>query len=297
MRYEEPVFRPPAEAQSLLVQVTIGCSHNRCTFCAMYKRKTFHVRQLEEILGDLECAASVFARHGVEVRKLFLCDGDALAAPSETLLAVCEAACRLFPRLKRISVYAGAGSILAKSEQELAELAARKLSLAYLGLESGSDPILRAVGKPHRAADVLAAAERLDRTGWQLSLITMLGLCGRTYAEQHRVETAKIIAAAAPRFLSFLTTAAVPGTPYARQIESGQIQPCSSRELLQEMQYLIAHTASARRPMIFRANHVSNQFPIEGTLPKDTARLVQLLGELIEMCPADQFPEIDPFGL
>ncbi len=294
--YEQPVFRPPGEAQSLLLQVTTGCSHNRCTFCAMYRGKSFRVRPLAEIQRELTLCADYFARRGETVRKIFLCDGDALAAPSAHLLGVLDRVHTCFPALRRIGIYATAANVRAKTDTELALLGKRKLTLAYIGLESGSDAVLRAVNKGNNAAEVVEAAQRLSQHGWQTSLIVMLGLNGRAFASAHREETAMVISQTPARLLSFLTTVAVPNTPYFRAIEAGDIQPLTSRELLEEMHYLIAHI-DCPKPVIFRANHVSNQFPLEGVLSKDRAKLLSTLEQWIRSCPANLYPDANPFLL
>ena len=203
--YDEPLFRPPGEAGSLLIQLTLGCSHNRCTFCAMYRKKSFGLRSFSEIARDLDSAADYFNHRSEAVRKIFLCDGDALAAPSELLLAVLERANALFPSLRRIGIYAAAQNVLGKSSEELRLFQARKLCLAYIGLESGSDAVLKYVGKGNTAAEASAAVKRLSENNWQTSLIVMLGLGGREHNREHRELTARFYQP---------NSAAVPFLPY-----------------------------------------------------------------------------------
>ncbi len=295
--YQTPVFRPPAEAYSLLVQVTLGCSHNRCLFCAMYKNKEYRVRRCEDIAAELESAAHFYRLHGEKVRKVFLCDGDALSAPTGLLVETLKRIHCLFPSVKRVGVYASARNVLEKTEEELTLLSSLKLSIAYLGLESGSDEVLKLTAKGNTAAEALEAAERLRRTGWQLSVIVMLGLGGRACIPDHRSETAKITSRMAPDFLSFLTTIPVPGTPYSALIDKGRIQPLTTRELLEEELFLVEHFEPAGSKTIFRANHVSNQLPLEGILPRDRSKLAETLKEWISKCPAGHYPKQDPWML
>jgi radical SAM superfamily enzyme YgiQ (UPF0313 family) len=295
--YETPLYRPPAEAESLLLQVTIGCSHNRCSYCGMYRGKRYRVRTLPEITNDLEKAAEFCRRRGLPLRKIFMCDGDALAAPSETLEAAARRASELFPKLRRIGIYASVRNIIGKSVDELRRLSEHKLRLAYLGLESGSDEVLRLVEKGSSAAEAVEAAARLREAGWQLSLIVMLGLGGRALAKQHRLETARVVSAMSPEFFSLLTTVAVPGTPYHAITMRGEIEPLTVRELLEEMRDLLEGIEGREKKIIFRANHVSNQFPLEGILPRDRALLLDTLEEWIRLCPEGVYPETDPGNL
>ena len=183
-----------------------------------------------------------------------------------------------------------------KTNDELLQLREAGLSLAYLGLESGSNEVLRLVGKGNTAEQASEAIIRLSESGWQTSLIVMLGLGGRQYAAAHRAATVEIISTAAPRFLSFLTTTAVPGTAYYQQLQEGKIEELTCLELLEEMHFLIEHLVPGR-PIVFRANHVSNLFPLEGVLPKDRDALLSALEKWITECPREVYPHNDPFFL
>ena len=294
--YDQPVFRPPGEAQSLLIQLTLGCSHNRCSFCAMYRTKRFRVRTFDEVAQDLEAAAAYAKLRREVVRKIFLCDGDALGAPTSLLLEVTERINLLFPGLRRIGIYATAKNVIRKNKSDLEALRENKLALAYIGLESGSNDVLRAVNKGNSAEDLVEAAARLNGCGWQTSLIVMLGLGGRRWKDEHQSQTAKIVSEVSPRFLSFLTTVPIPGTEYQTQITQGAIEPLSSRELLEELAYTVDNV-ECRSPIILRANHVSNQFPLEGTLPKDRQKLRAIIAAWIDACPHGLYPRTDPLFL
>lgn len=293
IKYHGPVYRPPSEAESLLIQLTIGCSHNKCTFCGMYRSKTFSVRLLKDVVADLEAAARYYGKAARTLKKIFLCDGDALVAPTELLLPVLERANELFPALKRISVYATASNILNKSNEELAELAANKLNLAYLGLESGADEVLKLIVKGNSAEDMVQAASKLKANSWQLSLIAMLGLGGAEYKEKHRRKTAAVVSKMEPDFFSFLTTVLVPGLPYATLIDRGEITPLTSYELLEEMRDIITNISLKKRS-IFRANHVSNLYPLSGILPRDAYKLADTINSWLKECPRGVYPEISP---
>ena len=295
LTYAEPVYRPPSEAESLLLQVTIGCSHNACTFCAMYRDKRFTVRPLEDIRIDLQKAAGFFAASGYEApRKIFFCDGDAHAAPTELLLAVLEETHSCFPKLQRVGIYASARTLLDKSTEELKALAAHKLNTAYLGVESGSDEVLELIHKKVTASEVIEACLRAREAGWKISSIIMLGLGGRELSAVHRRESAKVISLTAPNFLSFLTTTVVPGTPYARSIEKGELHPLTVRETLEEMHDLIRDIDPGAGRIIFRANHASNLLPLEGILPRDRARLAETVASWTRSCPPDLYLSHDP---
>ncbi len=292
--YAEPVYRPPSEAQSLLIQVTIGCSHNACTFCAMYRNKQYRVRPLREIGKDLEKAAHFYAQYGQAPRKIFLCDGDALAAPTELLLDVLRQLRTSFPSSVRVGIYASVRNILEKSAEDLAALAAQGLRIAYVGVESGADAVLALINKRVTAEETIQASYKLRHAGWKMSQIYMLGVGGKKLSSAHCRESSRVISETAPNFLSFLTTTVVPSTPYAARTKDGSIELLSVRELLQEMGNIIQNITPKEGQIIFRANHVSNLFPLEGNLPRDRTRLVDTINEWIRVCPADQYPEHDP---
>ena len=297
IQYDEPLYRPPGEAESLILQVTVGCSYNRCSFCAMYRSKKFRLRGLPEIFSEIARAAEYCSRHGIAPRKVFLGDGDALAAPVALLAETADALQRAFPRLKRISLYASVANVLAKRAEELRMLSAKKVSLAYLGLESGSEKVLRAAGKGNSAQAAIDAAGRLDDAGWQTSVMVMLGLGGREYSAEHARETSRVLSIISPHFLSFLTTMMVPGTPLYQAAAEGRIEPLTVREILVETAEMLDRIEPQKRRTIFRANHASNLLPLEGILPRDRAELKARLAEWIEQCPADLYPERDGFLL
>ena len=267
-------WRPPSEADSLLLPVTRGCSWNRCTFCGMYRDRTFAVLPREEILAHLDRAARVL---GETVRRVFLLDGDALAAPASLLLEVLAALRDRFPALRRVAAYASPATILAKSPGELRSLAEAGLWLLYLGVESGHDTVLRRCRKGATADDMVACAERCREAGIDLSVMILLGLGGRELSREHARASARVVSAMRPRYLSTLALVPVPGTPLAERIDRGEFTLPGPREMLAELREFLAAVEPGDARILFRANHASNPLPLAGTLPRDRERLLALL--------------------
>ena len=285
IQYEEPVYRPPSEWRSLLIQVTIGCSNNKCTYCDMYRSKTYRVRPIEDIKNDLRKCSSL------NPEKIFLCDGDALGAPMDVLIQTLDSINEIWPNVKRIGIYATAENILEKSEEELKLLASKKLTIAYLGLESGDDKVLHMVVKGNTAQDMVDASLKIKRCGFKLSTIAMLGIGGKKLSEQHVENTAKILSQTNPEYFSFLTTFAIDGTPYKTMVDRGLIEPLTSKELMQEMHDILAGASFDINQVMFRANHVSNARPLGGTLPQDKDEIINILKEWISQTPEGIYPE------
>ncbi|MDD4976358.1 MAG: radical SAM protein [Bacteriovorax sp.] len=290
--YETPVFRPPSEGESLLIQVTIGCSNNKCTYCDMYRSKKYRVRAISDILLDLKNLADYYRSTGRIPDKIFLCDGDALGAPMEILEETLVHINFLFPEIRRIGIYATAENILRKSEEQLKLLASKKLNIAYLGLESGDENVLHMIVKGNTASEMLEASLKIKNCGFKLSTIAMLGVGGQKYSKQHVLNTAKILGETSPQFFSFLTTFAVPGTPYHKMIERGLISPLTSKELLQEMHDIIELAEFKSNSIIFRANHVSNLYPLGGILPRDKETILKSIKSWIEQTPTGVYPKV-----
>jgi len=280
VRYEGKLYRPPSEADSLIVQATIGCSWNHCTYCDMYREKTFRVRDLSATLEDLERAGSAF---GAEVEKLFVADGDALVLPMEHWRAILRCARERFPRLRRVSCYAMARNVLEKSETELAELRALGLSLLYIGPESGDDVTLKKIAKGDDAAAHVAAAERAHAAGMQLSVIALLGIA-MDRSDEHARATADLVTKMNPAFFSALTVTVVPDTPLDRLARKGRFSVPGVPALLRELRTMVAEA----RPQeaVFRTNHASNYLPLGGVLPRDRARIV----DVIDLALAGRIP-------
>lgn len=277
MQYTDRLFRPPAEADSLIFQVALGCPHNTCRFCAMYKGVPYRVRPQAEVLAEFEEAAR---RHPRE-RRVFLADGDVMALPFERLRALLEALNRLFPCLARVTLYANGRSVLAKSEAELAALRQLKLSTLYMGLETGDEALLRQLGKGETAAGMCEAVRRAQAAGLKASVMVLLGIGGRAGSERHADATAALLNRMQPRLLSALRFVDVPGTDMA-----DSFQTVTEREAVGELIRLLRGLTLEKT--VFRANHTSNPVPLEGRLPKDRDALVALLESLL--------PRLDAHG-
>lgn len=269
MRYEGNIFRPPSEAGSLLIQATVGCSHNRCAYCAMYRDKKFRVRPLEEVLEDVRAARRQL---GPGVRRAFICDGNGLVLPNRYLVALLDELAGSFPDLQRVGVYANARDIEAKTEAELAELVGRRLSIFYLGLESGSDRVLERMDKGATAQEMVGAVQKAQAAGMKSSVIYLLGLGGRELWRENAVETARAVSAMNPNYLSALTVTVVPGTPLAAVLDRGEFELPSPEEFALELKLFLELVDV--RATVFRSNHASNYVPLAGRLPKDRNRLV-----------------------
>jgi len=272
MRYEEPVFRPPSEADSFILQATIGCSWNACTYCDMYRSKSYRVRGLDETLADLAQANALL---GDAIDKIFVADGDALGmdlAHWESLLSACHEA---FPKLRRVSAYATAINLLEKTPEQLRRLRELGLTLLYIGPESGDDATLKRIAKGASFDDHVEAARRARDAGIKLSAIFLLGAGGVERSIEHAIGSARLATAMDPRFVSLLTLTVIPGTPIAKLEAAGRFTLPPIDGLLQEARVFIAEAAPT--DAIFRTNHASNYLPLSGRLPRDRARLVGIL--------------------
>ncbi|MCR9244651.1 MAG: radical SAM protein [bacterium] len=264
MRYQGRIYRPPSEAESYILQATIGCSWNKCTYCDMYRDKEFAVRPLEESLADINAAGRATGR---SVQKVFVADGDALVLEVEHWRELLTACKKAFPNLRRVSCYAMASNVLQKTPAELAELRELGLELLYIGPESGDDPTLKRIAKGSTFEEHVTAAQRAHAAGMKLSVIFLLGAGGVERSAEHARASAELLTAMDPRFASALTLTVVPGTPIARAEEKGLFTLPDIPTTLRELHTIVAHAAPT--DAIFRTNHASNRLPIAGRLPRD----------------------------
>ncbi|MGI6513486.1 MAG: radical SAM protein [Syntrophomonadaceae bacterium] len=277
MRYEGNVFRPPSEARSYILQCTIGCSHNRCTFCAMYKDKKYRIRTMEEIKTDIRMAKIYYG----DLQKVFLADGDALAMPSEDLLEILNTLYRTFPSLNHVGIYAGPDSILAKEMSELTALKAAGLTVAYLGVETGDPQLLKDIRKGVDYDGMVEAGQKVVKSGIKLSAIVLLGLAGRGERSlEHARNTAQICNEIDPHYLAALTLMLVPGTVLYKRAEKGEFELPDAFEILEEMKVMIEGLELSGCE--FRSNHASNYLPIKGRLPEDKDKLLAVINTIIE---------------
>ena len=272
MRYEGNIYRPPGERNSYLLQVTVGCSHNACTFCGMYKDKRYHVRPMEDILEDIALAKRYYG----DIPRVFLCDGDALDLPTEDLLAILAALYETFPSLKKVGVYAGPKNALKKSPGELNALRQAGLTRAYLGVESGSDAVLKAVCKGVSAEEMLEAGIRLRESGIDLWVMLLLGLAGSGQPGiDHARASAAMMNEVKPRHLSLLSLYLDEGTPLYRDWRAGRFSMATPEETLMEVRELVS--ALTVEPLHFTCDHASNYLPLKGSLPEDRGRFLAAL--------------------
>lgn len=276
MRYEGNIYRPPGEWKSYLLQATVGCSHNTCTFCSMYKDKSFRIRDIDEVLEDIKMAKEYYG----SVSRVFLCDGDAIALPQDYLLRVLSVLYETFPTLERVTTYAGPQSTLDKSASELKQLSDAGLGRAYLGIETGDGALLRKIGKGVNAEGMLEAGVRLRQSGIDLWGIVMIGIAGGGDAYIRNADmTAELINKMNPQHFSALTYMPIEGTPMYRDIQQGKFKIQSSREALMETRRLVA--GINLNGIHFTSNHASNHVPIKGTLSQDRDTIIKLLDDAI----------------
>jgi len=269
MRYEGNIYRPFSEANSYLLQCTIGCSHNRCTFCGMYKDRKYRIRSFDEIKRDISMAQEYYG----DVEKVFLCDGDAIAIPTDMLLEILGLLYGTFPSLRHVGSYVGPRSTLEKGISELTALRAAGLTKAYLGVESGDDRVLKEIRKGVSAEEMLQAGTDLVRSGINLSSMVLLGIAGKgSRSREHALATAEITDRMKPRYLAALTVTPVPGTILYRQVRSGEFELMDPFETLEEMKILFEHITMDN--LKFVGIHASNYLPVNGTLQRDKERML-----------------------
>ncbi|MBT0665889.1 radical SAM protein [Geobacter pelophilus] len=263
-RYEEPLFRPPSEARSLIFQITVGCSQNSCTFCGMYKGKSFRIRPLEELIAEIQGIAAPF-RPAVD--RIFIADGDALVYPFDGLITLLDTMAETFPNLARVGSYASPNSLLTKSCDQLASLRAKKLRILYFGLESGDDETLATVRKGFTADGMAEQAIKAREAGMKLSVTAILGLAGRERSLEHARHTAEWVNRVNPEYFSLLTLFHRHNQEFVRSLVQ-----CTRRELMLEARELLSFLNPSRT--ILRSNHVSNFLNLAGSYPKDRERLI-----------------------
>lgn len=276
MNYEGSIYRPPSEGRSLILQITVGCSHNMCTFCSMYKDKTFRVKPIEAIINDLEAARGKYR----EVKRIFLADGDALILKSELLFKILEKISVLFPECERVSAYATPKAILLKTTDVLEKLHHKGLKLLYMGIESGSDEVLKKVKKGSTTEEIIEAGKRVMASSIQLSVTLISGLGGKELWYEHAIKSARVASIINPDYLSLLTLMIDPDTEIAHQIERNEITLLSPEEILLETYEFIKNLEL--KNSVFRSNHASNYVALKGTLNQDKGRLMKEIKRYLE---------------
>jgi len=277
MRYEGTVIRPPSEGRSYILQCTIGCSHNRCTFCVTFKNKKYRVRSMQEILADIGMAQQYYG----DIEKVFLADGDALAMETSQLQEILAALHDAFPSLRHVGTYASPTAILAKSMDDLILLREAGINIVYMGVETGDRVLLEEIRKGVTYEQMVEAGLKVRSAGILLSVTIILGLAGRTAkALEHARNTAKILNEINPDYLSALTLMLRPGTEMRRKAERGEFILPNEFEILDELRIIIEGLNVQGTE--FRSNHASNYLPIGGSLPKDKEKILALIQHIID---------------
>jgi radical SAM superfamily enzyme YgiQ (UPF0313 family) len=271
MHYEGNIIRPPSEANSILLQVSVGCSHNKCAFCGTYRGERFKIKSDDIIFSDIEFAA----RHCKRQRRVFLCDGDALIIPQKRLMAILTAIETKLPWVTRVGTYANVKSLKMKTPEELAELKSQGLGIVYMGLETGDDATLKAINKGFDAETAIDMGRKVIDAGMKLSITVLLGIAGRERSEVHAKETGRVLSAIDPDYVGALSLMLVPGTPLYKDYEKGVFPLLEPKEMLQEIRTMISHTDLSSG--LFFANHASNYLPIKARLPRDKADTLALI--------------------
>ena len=277
MRYIGDIYRPPSEAYSLLVQVTIGCSHNKCTFCNMYKAKQFKVRKPEEVLEDLAWARSHYNR----VERIFLCDGDALCLANHKLLVILDYIKEHFPECEIVTTYGRATDVIRKTDEELRELKEHGLEMVYIGAESGSQKILDKVNKGETREELIEGVQRLEKAGIKTSVTFISGLAGPDDWQEHAIETGKMIAEMNASYVSLLTLMLQPPAPLLDDYREGKFKLLTAEEVLAETCLMLQY-ARPSKPCVFRSNHASNYVSLRGNLPMDNESMIASLKRCME---------------
>ncbi|MFB0920681.1 MAG: radical SAM protein [Oscillospiraceae bacterium] len=270
IQYEGSVYRPPSEAYSLIIQVTVGCSHNSCTFCPMYWDKKFRMRSFEEAYRDLQEAR----REHLSVERIFFADGDALCLATDKLLPLLGAVKALFPECTRVGIYGRADNILRKTDEELIALRDAGLGIIYLGAESGSAEVLRRVNKGETPENMIKAVHRAETAGIPVSVTFISGLGGRELMEEHAVETGKMIGEMSASYVGLMTLMIAPGSSISEDIQTGKFEPLTTQDVMRELE-LILTNANCAKDCVIRSNHASNRLVLKGTLPEDRDRLLE----------------------
>ncbi|MFH1983155.1 MAG: radical SAM protein [Pseudomonadota bacterium] len=276
MHYEGNIIRPPSEAGSILLQATVGCSHNKCTFCGAYKGERFKIKPDEVIFSDIDYAATHFRRQ----RRVFICDGDALIIPFPRLSAILTAIRQRLPWVTRVGAYGNTKGLSMKSAEELAALRELGLGIIYLGLESGDDETLKRIRKGADAEKMIAMGKKAIAAGMKLSITILLGIAGPQRSEIHAKETGRVLTAIDPNYVGALSLMLIPGTALYDEALAGRFEMIPPETMLRELRTIIAHTDLSGG--LFHANHASNYLPIRAALPRDKARTLATIDQALD---------------
>lgn len=274
--YDYPLYRPPSEARSLIFQVTLGCSFNKCSYCDMYRTKEYQERTWDEIRMEIDMAA----KHMPETRRIFLADGDALNLSTDRLVQILDYIRPRFPALERISCYAMPKNILEKSPEDLKRLHDAGLGMFYIGIETGSDIILKKITKGATSQTIIKACQKAKDSGYVISCMVILGLGGKSYSKNHIEETAKILSITSPQYVGALTLHLDQGIreEFLTKFKEPFL-PIDDADALDELELLVSKIEPSE-PVVFRANHGSNAYPIGGTFPQEKEGMLEKISYL-----------------
>ena len=267
--YNYPLYRPPSEGNSLIIQATLGCSHNKCSFCNMYKSKKFTIKSLEDIKNDINYFRQIYAH----VERIFLADGDALIIPTEDLKEILVHIKKVFPECNRVTQYGSPKSILLKTPQELSDIKDLGLSMIYMGIESGDDEVLNDINKGVSSEDLIKATKKVKDANILLSVTVIAGIGGRENSKSHAIKTGEIISSMNPDYLGVLTLMVEEETALYNKILKKEFELLNDKEILTEIKLLIEHI-DVKKPVVFRCNHASNYISLSGNLPKDKEEIL-----------------------
>lgn len=276
MHYEGTIIRPPSEANSILLQVTVGCSRNKCTFCGTYVWERFKIKPDDIIMADIDFAAANCKRQ----RRIFLCDGDALIIPQKRLLKILDAIRTRLPWVTRVGAYANAKSLKMKSMDELQALRDHGLGIVYMGLETGDDVTLKNINKGADSKTMIAMGKKAKAAGFKLSITVLLGIAGPERSRVHAQETGRVLSAIDPDYIGALTLMLIPDTPLYRDCQEGKFSMIEPQEMLAELRTMFAATNLSRG--LFHANHASNYLPIRARLPKDKDTVLNMIDQALD---------------
>ncbi|MCF6246524.1 MAG: radical SAM protein [Desulfobacula sp.] len=275
MHYEGMIIRPPSEANSILLQVTLGCSHNKCTFCGTFRKKRFDIKKDDVIFEDIEFART----HCKRQNRLFICDGDALVIPQKRLVKILKQIQERLPWVDRIGLYANTKSIGLKTDEQLKELFNSGVKIVYLGMESGDDQVLKEIRKGADSAKMIKMGKRVKQAGIQLSITVLIGLAGKERSKIHARETGRVLSAIDPDYVGALSLMLIPGTELATAYENGEFELINPEEMLEELGLMIASTHLSNG--LFHANHASNYLPIRAKLPEEKEKTLNLISQAL----------------
>lgn len=276
MHYEGICIRPPSEAFSILLQVTLGCSHNKCTFCGTYKDKRFQIKDDKIILSDILFASKYMKQQD----RVFLMDGDALIIPQKRLMWILDRIKEHLPWVKRVGAYANAKSIRMKTPEQLIELRENNLKILYLGVETGDDELLKKIHKGTSADNLINMGRKVRAAGIKLSVTVLLGIAGRKGSLRHARATGKLLSAMDPNYVGALTLMLIPGTPMHEEFENRTLELPTEREFLVELREMIANTDLSRG--LFFSNHASNYLPVKARLPSGKQKALDLIDSALK---------------